>query len=441
MGRLSVAGSGRSGRLPRQRCFGGRPGVSRRQRMPWVACTMLTPVAWALAGCGPAVGASAVGSAGTAAAAPALGSAATTAAGPAVGSGTIVATPSLASARTTAAAQTPLRLAGSGWALAMYATGRDMSHGRVTLYLTSPAGARYAVHIWKYGTQWQLAAWSPDRSKAIFEAVSPTGGLTVVHQMTLASGATTSFLLPAFSRVIGYAQPDGASVFVAEDSGIYRYSLTGAELAALSAVSGQSNDLGSGGAVMFRGGREIVVPARQGLSLVSSSGVLLRMLRVPHTRGPCLPVRWNSPGVVVATCTPPVTSSGPQVFYVPVSGAAPVAVSAVRDFTSGDYGDIDAWRIDGSTYLQAEQSCGAGFLASEGAGGAITPVGIPGNPESTVVDGVYGNRMLLTETGCENRNALALLDLATHTAQTILPYGTGAGAFDVVPYDGNGSQP
>src|SRR5271166_6441531 len=432
MGRLSVAGSGCGGRLPRQRFFGGRPGVSRRRWMPWVAGTMLTPVALALAGCGPAVGASAVRSAGTTVAAAAVGSGGTTAAVPAIGSaGTGGAAPPLASAGTTAAAQAPLRLAGSGWALAMYTTGRDVSHSRVTLYLTSPADARYAVHIWKHGTRWELAAWSPDRTEAIFEAVSPTGGLTVVHQMTLTSGATTSFLLPAFSRVIGYAQPDGASVFVAEDSGIYRYSLTGAELAPLSAVSGQSSDLGSGGAVMFRGGREIVVPARSGLSLVSSSGVLLRMLRVPHTRGACLPVRWNSPGVVVATCTPPVTSSGPQVFYVPVSGAAPVAVSAVRDFTSGDYGDIDAWRIGGSTYLQAEQSCGAGFLASEGAGGAITPVAIPGNPESAVVDGVYGDRMLLTETGCENRNALAMLDLATHTAQTILPYGTGAGAFDV----------
>ena len=136
-----------------------------------------------------------------------------------------------------------------------------------------------------------------------------------------------------------------------------------------------------------------------------------------------------------------MNSSGPQVFYVPVSGAAPVAESTVRDFTSGDYGDIDAWKIGGSTYLQAEQSCGAGFLASEGAGGAVTPVPIPGNPESTVVDAVYGHQMLITETGCENRNALALLDLGTQTARTILPYGTGAGAFGVVTYDGNGSQP
>jgi hypothetical protein len=443
MGRLRVAVGGRSGRLRRRRRFvGSRRGMPRRLWVPWVAGTMFPAVAWALAGCGPAVGAPAVGSAPTTAAAPAVASAGTAAVAPALGSGGSAAVaPALASAGVAGAVQTLLTRAGNGWALALYANGRDVSHSRVTLYLTSPVGATYTVHVWRHGTQFQLAAWSPDRSMAILQAVSPTGGVTVVHLMTLTSGATTSFLLPAFSRVIGYAQPDGASVFVAEDSGIYRYSLTGAQLARLSDVSGQANDLGSGGAVMFRGGREVVVPAHSGLSLVSSSGVLLRTLLVPHPRGACLPVRWNSPGVLVATCTPPASSSGPQVFYVPVSGASPVAVSPVRDFTSGDYGDVDAWKIGGSTYLQAEQSCGAGFLASEGASGAVTPVAIPGNPESTVVDGVYGHQMLITETGCENRNALAVLDLGTHTAQTILSYGTGAGAFGVVAYDANGGQP
>src|SRR5580704_1744150 len=444
MGRLRVARSGRTGRQARRRRCAGIGGaavstrqvsqdrreVSRRPWGPWVAAKMVPAVAVALAACGPAAGAPAPGSARPTGVAPAPAS-----------SRTVAIAAAVASSPTAAAALPPLAQAGSGWALAMYASDRDVAHTPVTLYLTTPAGARYAVHTWTHGTQWQLVAWSPDRSKAIFEAVSATGGLTVVHQMTLTTGATTSFLLPTFSRVIGYAQPDGASVFVAANSGIYRYSMTGAKLARLSAVSGQANDLGSGGAVLLRSGREVVVPAQSGLSLVTSSGVLLRALQVPHTKGPCLPVRWNSPGVVVVTCTPPANSSGPQVFYVPVSGAAPVAMSPVGDFTSGDYGDIDAWTIGGSTYLQAEQSCGAGFLAKEGAGGAITPVLIPGNPESTVVDGVYGQRMLLTETGCENRNALAMLDLATHTAQTILPYGTGAGAFDVVPYDGNGSQP
>jgi hypothetical protein len=323
----------------------------------------------------------------------------------------------------------------------MYASGRDPSHSRVTLYLTSPAGSKFAMHTWPHGTQWQLAAWSPGRSKAIFQAVSPIGGRTSVHQMTLTSGATTGFTLPAFSRVLGYAHPTGSSLLVAEDAGIFRYSLTGAKLALLSLTSAQANNLGSGGAVMSRNGGEIVVPAGSGLSLVSPAGALLRELPVPDTRGACLPVRWVSADVVMATCTPTAKSSGPEVFRVPVSGATPVAVTAVRDYSSGDYGDVDAWTIGGLTYVQAEQSCGAGFLATQGAGGAITPVAIPGDPESTVVDGVYGHRMLLTETGCENRNALAVLDLATHTAQTILPFGHGAGAYDLVPYDRAGTQP
>jgi hypothetical protein len=366
---------------------------------------------------------------------PALAAALVT--GPALAAGS-----SLAAARSAPGASSPLSRAASGWALAMYATGRDPLHSRDTLYLTSPAGAKYAVHVWPHGTQWQLAAWSPDGSRALFELVSVYGGPTRVEQMTLASGkTTTAFTLPVFSRVLGYALPAGRSVLVAADSGIYRYSLTGTKLARLSAVSGQAGNLGSGGAVMSRSGREIVVPARSGLSLVSPAGVVLRRLRVPHTRGACLPVRWNSPGVVVATCTPTAQSAGPQVFRVPVSGAAPVAVTAVGSFTSGDYGEVDAWTIGKATYVQAEQSCGAGFLGRLNAAGSVVPVSIPGNPESTVVDGVHGHRLLITETGCENRNRLVMFTLPSRTARTILPYGHGAGDIAVVPFDRDGSQP
>ncbi len=357
-----------------------------------------------------------------------------------VGGSVLTGGSALAAGRPAAAAHEPLSRAGSGWALAMYATGRDAMHSRVTLYLTSPAGAAYAMHTWPHGTQWQLEAWSPDRARAVFATLSVTGGRTSVHQMTLASGATSAFTLPSFSRVIGYA-PAGHSVLVAEGSGIYLYSLTGARLARLSAVAGQAANLGSGGAVMSRNGREVVVPARSGLSLVSRAGVLLRKLPVPHTRGACLPVRWNSAGVVLATCTPSAPSAGPQVFRIPISGAAPVAVTPVEHFTSGEFGDIDAWTIAGATYVQAEQSCGAGFIGRLGAGGTVVPVTIPGNPESTVVDGVYGHRLLVTETGCQNRNRLALLTLPGGTARTILPYGRGAGAFDIVAYDSNDSQP
>jgi len=210
-----------------------------------------------------------------------------------------------------ALAPQPLSQAGRGWALAMYAIGWDVSRSQVTLYLTSPAGSAYALHRWRRGTVWQLQAWSPDRSRAIFASPSVTGGPTSIHQMALASGATTTFMLPPFSRVIGYALPAGRSVLVAADSGIYLYSLTGIKLARLSGVAGHSSNLGSGGAVMSRTGQDVVVPARAGLALVNRAGVLLRRLPVPHITGACLPVRWDSAGAVVATCTPSVPSSGP----------------------------------------------------------------------------------------------------------------------------------
>jgi hypothetical protein len=130
--------------------------------------------------------------------------------------------PAMAAVRPGTSTQQALSQAGRGWALAMYAAGRDTYHSRVTLYLTSAAGAVHAVRTWPHGTQWQLQAWSPDRSRAIFTTEPATGdGPTVVHQFALASGATTTFALPQFSRVIGYTLPTGRSVLVADQSGIH----------------------------------------------------------------------------------------------------------------------------------------------------------------------------------------------------------------------------
>jgi hypothetical protein len=53
--------------------------------------------------------------------------------------------PALAAVRPMTSAQQALSQAGSGSALAMYAAGRDTYHSRVTLYLTSAAGAAYAL--------------------------------------------------------------------------------------------------------------------------------------------------------------------------------------------------------------------------------------------------------------------------------------------------------
>jgi hypothetical protein len=364
----------------------------------------------------------------------------TVAAGTVVGGTLATVGSAMAAERPATTAQQALSRAGDGWALAMYASGRDTYRSRVTLYLTSPSGAAYVLRSWPHGTRWQLQAWSPDHSRAIFATTAATGSQTVVHQLTLATGATRTFTVQQYSRIIGYGLPAGRSLLVAQQSGIYLYSLTGHRLARLSA-SGEAVHLASGGAIMSQSGQEIVVTAPKGLSVVSPAGLLLRKLPVPHTTFGCLPMRWGAAGIVIASCMPSAPSSGPQVFKVPVSGAAPVAVTRVRNVSSGYFGSVDAWSIAGRTYVQAEQPCGAGFLGRLGARGNVVPVPIPGNPESTVVDSVHARRLLLTETGCENRNRLAVLTVPAGTARTILPYGRGIGAFEVVPFNNADTQP
>ena len=113
----------------------------------------------------------------------------------------------------------------------------------------------------------------------------------------------------------------------------------------------------------------------------------------------------------------------------------------MRNVSSGYFGSLDAWTIAGSTYVQAEQPCGAGFLGRLGAGAKVIPVPIPGNPEDTVVDSVFGRQLQLTETGCQNRNRLAVLTVPGGAARTILPYGSGIGAFEFIPFNSDDSQP
>lgn len=71
----------------------------------------------------------------------------------AVGSAVVGTTATAAPAMAATTAQQALSQAGNGWALAMYASGQDTYRSRVTLYLTSPAGAAYALRSWPHGTR------------------------------------------------------------------------------------------------------------------------------------------------------------------------------------------------------------------------------------------------------------------------------------------------
>jgi hypothetical protein len=334
-------------------------------------------------------------------------------------------------------AQVPWGDIGPGWALAEYAAGSNQVAGPVTLYLVDPEGGVYQVYRWSSMTRpWVLMAWSGDKSRALLEQVD-SSQLTL-HQLTLATGQISTFTLPsAVTAVLGYTRPDGENILVAED-GVARYSLTGVFQAQLST----GRQLAS--AVSSLDGLTEVVNGGAGVELVSNAGGAIRFLPVPGTSttmGGCNPVRWWNTADVLVACTP-TQAIGPRLWLVPVSGAAPTALTPARTGDGPDLGDADAWQLPTGLYLQAEAGCGPPFLARQGTDGAVQVIAVPGSSGAVVI-ATSGERMLVQEfLECMPGSSLGWLDPATDSVQQVLtaqPESTGVVA--AVPFDGDGQQP
>ena len=348
---------------------------------------------------------------------------------------------SAAAARPAATTAVPWNSVTTGWTLALYTKGA-IGSAATTLYLVSPSGRTYAVHQWPHGTSWSLVAMSPTGTEALFADSNPMTGKTRADLLNLKTGAVSGFGLPSLSLVIGYG-PAGDSVLVGTRSAIYRYSRAGVRLASVThAAAGNGIDYSVVPQAIVRPGtRDIVLGDKDGLLLVTPSGALVRYLAVPGTNGTCTPARFKNHRVILAYCTPRQASSGPRVFAVPVTGQRPTAVTRVRDFTSADYGDTDAWVLSGKTFVQAETGCGPEFLGLQHKNGSVTPVSMPGKASGSVVDASTGFQLMITRASCEGFNILMRFNPLTHASKMIFNGTTGGGAYDVVADNQNGTQP
>jgi hypothetical protein len=173
---------------------------------------------------------------------------------------------------------------------------------------------------------------------------------------------------------IGYTTPRGLNIVAGRPAGdgtnLARYSLSGR----LARSLGYSAD---GQAVYMPSGTAFVTGTGYGLKLVSNSGAQIRELPVPGTSAnTCNPVRWWNGSTVLASCATP-HGAGQQLWLVPVSGVRPTALTPPRSASSGDLGDLDAWRLPGGLYLQAAGPCGVVPIFRQARGGAITLVTVP----------------------------------------------------------------
>lgn len=345
----------------------------------------------------------------------------------------------LAAGQTGPRSTIPWAKVGPGWTLTEYTQGTYQKPRPVTLYLVDPLGGKYEIYQWPAtSTPLRLIAWSGDKTRALFSPV--TGKRVRLEQLVLATGKMTSFGLPAsVGSVFGYTDPDGDNILVSHD-GIERYDLVGKLQVQL--IKGSQFYQ----AISAANGQTEVVNAPAGIDVVSNAGGVISRLRVPavNKSGGCSPVRWWSATVVLARCGVNGVTDGSRLWLVPVSGDAPTALTAVRDGSGIDLGDMDAWKFRSGLYLQAAGACGSQFIGKQAASGAVAVINPPDSDGTNIVTATAGSRMLVLEVfdGCFPRSALVWFNPATGSATKVIPAPKdGYGVLDVVAYNQNGQEP
>ena len=128
----------------------------------------------------------------------------------------------------------------------------------------------------------------------------------------------------------------------------------------------------------------------------------------------CTPARWWNTTTILASCY--ANGSGiPRLWLVPESGAKPTALTPQHKPSSSDFGDIDGWKLPSGLYLQSLGACGTLELNKQNANGSVSPVDVPGTPNtSTLVVTAAGPRLLVqAQSGCQGGNLFVWFNPAT----------------------------
>ena len=318
----------------------------------------------------------------------------------------------------------PWRSVGPGWVLDTYSTGTYAKPAPVTLYLVSPAGAKYPLHTWPASpTPATLLAWAGDKTRALFAFYPGNGQPSRYDQLNLMTGTMTRVAFPgAGTTPLGYTLPDGQQILGTTPSGsdntIARYSETGTLVQTL--ATEQDADSAS----YSPDGTALAVPGPGGLLLVSNAGGVIRKLPVPGAgKTGCGPVRWWTATTILADCG--------GLWLVPSGGGAPSAITPVRapGNAANDLGDIDAWPLPSGLYLQSLGPCGTLELNQQAGNGALSRVTVPGMTYSPVVVTASATELLMEQQGCHGSGGeLAWFNPATGAEQWLFKTGAGASA-------------
>jgi TolB protein len=327
---------------------------------------------------------------------------------------------------TPAASAVPWNSVAAGWVLDTYSAGTRSKPAPTTLYLISPAGAKYALLTWPASATPAptVKAWAGDKTEALLQLYAPDGSPGGYGELNLTTGTMTRVAFTnAATTPLGYTLPDGQQILAATQSGtdtiIARYTRAGA----LSLTLVTEHD--ASGASYSPDGTALAAPAPGGLLLVANSGGRPKKLPVPGATqaGSCDPVRWWDPRTILASCG--------GLWLVPASGAAPSQLTPVRapDNAVTDLGDIDAWQLPSGLYLQSLGACGTLELNKQAGNGALARVTVPGMTYSPVVVTASATELLMEQQGCHGSGGeLAWFNPATGAELWLLKSGAGPSA-------------
>jgi len=277
----------------------------------------------------------------------------------------------------------------------------------------------------------RVHGWSGDRQRILVQVVGSgvTGAPNVLEQISLDTGRVASrFKLPNQVVATQYTRPGGTSL-LADDfaaGSVDRYDLTGHLQRVFAPASAE---------LPSPRGTFVVTGTKSGLDQISNTGIIMRRIRIQGDL--CGPVRWWTATTVLADCSAASESSTDRLWLVPLDGGPPVPATPALRPHGLFQGYVNAWRIGGRLYLEADNAREVVSIVRQDRDGSRHAISVPGPAGySDDIATVFGGRLLLqSNLGIGGPWSLFWFNPATRTVSFIFRAPAHAyGVAGVIPY-------
>lgn len=311
---------------------------------------------------------------------------------------------------------------GDGWYLAVVDHGPRGEYGvrpKVQrLVLVAPDGTERRVLQRKAG-RWggfQLVDWSPDGSTALL--VTGREGHERALSVDVSTGHTTALRLPK-NTASAVLAPDGSGVLTAAFGGrsgepMARIAWDGTRTGLEKKMDASVLPSPDGDALLTNGPGYHAKVMRV---LSAADGSVLDRIPVP---GHCRPVRWWDAHRALLACDEDLA------LLDPATGSFR-RLTDRHDQRAGDFGHLDARRIDSGLYVQVAGACGYEFLGKKHHSGRVSHVRVPGAVGNVLLLGAAGDRLVIEHAescdGAAPRSEISRFDPVTKKERILVRLG------------------